>query len=328
MKRPDVDIIIPTYKPDERFGELIKRLGQQVVPAKRILIMNTEEKFWKDASFDKAFLDKGILGNGSSVELYHIKAEEFDHGGTRALAASMATSEVILFMTQDAMPTDGHLTERMLQVWEKEEMEQDMQNGRIGAVYARQLPAKDCRFLERYTRSFNYGEKSKVKSLEDLPKLGIKTYFCSNVCAAYKRDIYEKCGGFEKRTIFNEDMIFAAHLIQSGYEVAYAADAKVIHSHNYSGIQQFHRNFDLAVSQADHPEIFAGVRSENEGVRLVKNSAVYLIKNGRFWLLPQLIWQSGCKFIGYRMGKSYRKLPKTVVMWCTMNKKYWKNKIF
>lgn len=38
-------------------------------------------------------------------------------------------------------------------------------------------------------------------------------------------------------------MIYAGRLIQEGYAVAYAADAKVIHSHNYSCMQQFHRNF-------------------------------------------------------------------------------------
>ena len=31
-------------------------------------------------------------------------------------------------------------------------------------------------------------------------------------------------------TIFNEDMIYAAGVIQAGYAIAYAADAKVIHS--------------------------------------------------------------------------------------------------
>lgn len=59
-------------------------------------------------------------------------------------------------------------------------------------------------------------------------------------------------------------MIYAGRLIQEGYAVAYAADAKVIHSHNYSCMQQFHRNFDLGVSQAEHPEIFAGVPSEEK----------------------------------------------------------------
>ena len=76
-------------------------------------------------------------------------------------------------------------------------------------------------------------------------------------------------------------MIFAGELIQKGYGVAYAAEAKVVHSHNYSAIQQFHRNFDLAVSQADHPEVFAGIRSEGEGIRLVKKTAGWLCRQGK-----------------------------------------------
>ena len=73
-----------------------------------------------------------------------------------------------------------------------------------------------------------------------------------------------------KKPFFNEDMIYAADLIHAGYGIAYAADAKVVHSHNYSCSQQFHRNFDLGVSQAQYPEIFDGVPSEGEGLRLVK----------------------------------------------------------
>ncbi len=75
-------------------------------------------------------------------------------------------------------------------------------------------------------------------------------------------------------------MIYAGTMAKQGYGIAYAADACVIHSHNYSCRQQFHRNFDLGVSQADHPEIFEGVPAEGEGLRLVKKSLAYLIKTG------------------------------------------------
>ncbi|MFR3809792.1 MAG: glycosyltransferase family 2 protein [Lachnospiraceae bacterium] len=177
--------------------------------------------------------------------------------------------------------------------------------------------------MEQYTRQFNYPEKSRVKWLADLPELGIKTYFCSNVCAMYRRELYLQLGGFVQKAIFNEDMIFAGELIQKGYGVAYAAEAKVVHSHNYSAIQQFHRNFDLAVSQADHPEVFAGIRSEGEGIRLVKKTAGWLCRQGKPWLVIQLVWQSGWKYLGYLLGKRYQKLPKWVIPRCTMNPKYW-----
>ena len=74
-------------------------------------------------------------------------------------------------------------------------------------------------------------------------------------------------------------MIYAGGLIQAGYGIAYAAEAKVIHSHNYNCMQQFHRNFDLGVSQAEHPEIFEGVPSEGEGMRLVKKTLSHLVRS-------------------------------------------------
>ena len=133
-------------------------------------------------------------------------------------------------------------------------------------------------------------------------------------------------GGFSFPAIFNEDMVMAGNMIKKGYAVFYAADARVIHSHNYTWRQQFRRNFDLAVSQADHPEIFKGVPSEGEGMRLVKNTAAYLMKKGKFWLIPSLVMSSGFKFLGYRLGKSYKRLPKILIAKCTMNAGYWKNR--
>ena len=133
--------------------------------------------------------------------------------------------------------------------------------------------------------------------------------------ARHIEDIYEKMGGFTKKTIFNEDMILAGQMILAGYQVAYAAEARVIHSHTYSGRQQFHRNFDLAVSQTDHPEVFEGIRSESEGIRLVKKTASYLMKIRKPWLIPVLIYKSGCKYLGYKL-ENYRKLPLWIVKFC------------
>lgn len=192
--------------------------------------------------------------------------------------------------------------------------------------YGRQIPAKGCRLIEQYTRGFNYPEESRIKTEADIPKLGIKTFFASNVCAVYKRELFLQAGGFPEKTIFNEDMIFAGRAVKAGYGIAYAADARVLHSHNLSGREQFHRNFDLAVSQAEHPEVFGGIRSEGEGVRLVKATALYLINGGNGYQLPLLFWMSVCKYTGYLLGKRYRRLPARLIRACSMNKRYWRNK--
>ena len=122
----------------------------------------------------------------------------------------------------------------------------------------------------------------------------------------YRKSVYDRLGGFEKHTIFNEDMIFAGKIIQDGGSIAYVAEAQVIHSHNYGNMEQLRRNFDLAVSQAQHPEIFSMAKSESEGMKLVKQTAAYLVKKRRPWLIAGLIVKSGFKLIGYRLGKHIR----------------------
>ena len=306
MNAVKTDVIIPAYHPGEEFDKLLERLSAQKYPVNKIIVMNTEKKFWRENWEQKYPL----------VEVHHLTKQEFDHGATRRRGAELSDAEILIFMTQDALPADRNLVGNLVQAVAG--------NEKTGAAYARQLPKNDCGFLEKYTRSFNYPEQSCLKTEKDVETRGIKTYFCSNVCAAYKKDIYEKQGGFVRRTIFNEDMIYAGGLIQAGYGIAYAAEARVIHSHNYNCMQQFHRNFDLGVSQAEHPEIFEGVPSEGEGMRLVKKTLAYLIHSGRIWLIPGFVLQCAGKYAGYLAGKKFRKLPKKFILWCTMSPNYWK----
>ena len=109
-----------------------------------------------------------------------ILKKEFDHGNMRNQGISFSDAEYILLMTQDAIPADNYLVERLVAGFE---------NDKVAVAYGRQLPKEDCREAEKFTRSFNYPDKSYLKSKKDTEKLGIKTYFCSNVCAMYKRDI-------------------------------------------------------------------------------------------------------------------------------------------
>lgn len=306
-----IDVIIPSYKPGPKFREMLKRLEKQELPVRKIIVINTEKKYWKE-EFEACPI----------LQVHHISKEEFDHGAARNLGASYSQADIFLCMTDDAMPADGKLTKALVKAFEN----QGPDGEQVIEVYGRQLAEKDCRMAEAYTRQFNYPDKSQLKTIKDLPRLGIKTFFASNVCCAYRRKEFLELGGFINRTIFNEDMIFAAKAVEQGYGIAYAADALVIHSHNYSPVEQFKRNFDLAVSQADHPEVFAGIRSEGEGIRLVKETAGYLLKNKRAYLLPRLVCDSGFKYMGYLAGKRYRHLPRLVIRRCTMNRNYWREK--
>lgn len=306
VKGSVVDAIIPVYKPGTEFKELIRRLELQKLTIRTIYLMHTKD--------GNDLTRSEFLKGYNNIIIEEVEPKDFDHGGTRDKAIQMSDAEYVLCMTQDAVPVDALLTEKLVNGICEEG---------VAVAFARQIPKKGCHLLEKYTRSFNYPDHSIVKTKDDQNELGIKTYFNSNVCALYRRDIYTKQGGFEKKIIFSEDMIYAAGCIQNGYKIAYVAEAKVIHSHNYTNIQQFRRNFDIAVAQAQHPDIFKGIHSEAEGIRMVRNTAVYLTKNHQPLMLVTLITSSMAKYFGYLVGKNYTKLPRGVVLKCTSNPRYW-----
>lgn len=304
-----VDVIIPVYKPDRGFLTLVERLETQTTPVNRIIIMNTEQKY-----FDRLFYGTALEGTYHNITVKHLSKREFDHGHTRNQGVKLSRADVFIMMTQDAIPADEYLVERLLA---------GLRDKGTAVAYARQLPGRDSGEIERYTRGFNYPEQSLVKTKADLPRLGIKTFFCSNVCAAYKREIFDALGGFVNRAIFNEDMLYAAGAVNADYNIAYVAEAKVYHSHNYTYRQQFHRNFDLGVSQADHPEVFAAYPSESEGIRLMKSLVAHLRAKGMGNKIPDAILQSGFKYAGYLCGKRYRRLPRRLVIAMSSNRDYW-----
>lgn len=304
-----VDVIIPVYHPDGKLAKLIDRLNSQTMAPDHVIFMQTMTDTDEDERVG------AILKKAAGARIVPVKRDEFDHGGTRNQGASLSKAEYVLFMTQDAVPEDDDLIGALYWSITSDE--------RIAAAYGRQLAGDEVGAVERLTRGFNYPAESSVKDAGDLERLGIKTYFCSNVCAMYRKSVYEELGGFVLHTIFNEDMIFASKVIGAGYRIAYAAEAKVVHAHRYTYWQQLTRNFDMAVSQRQYREVFEGIRSESEGIRLVKDTAGRLIKSGKWYLIPDLILQSGFKFLGYRLGLHYEKLPDRVVRWLSMNKNYW-----
>ena len=300
------DLIIPTYKPGDKLRESLQRLSKQSRRPDRIIVINTEEDFFP----------KDLIGLYDNVEIHHIKKENFDHGKTRDYGASLSEADILMFMTDDAVPKDRFLIENLLKPFE---------NPEVSAAYGRQIADPKKNYIEYYTRLFNYPRESRLKTKADLPTLGIKTFFCSNACSAYRKKDYDALGGFLHKTIFNEDMIMASKMIEADKAIAYAAEAIVWHWHDYKALEQLHRNFDLAVSQTDYGGLFLEVKSESEGVKMVLHTLRHLVSKGKLWLVPKYILDSGCKFIGYKLGRNYQSLPRWLVRKLTMNLTYWES---
>jgi len=303
MEAKTVDIIIPAYKPGSEFNTLLSRLMKQSVLPEHIFILQTIEE---GEALMKPLEER--------IQVFPIEKAEFDHGRTRAYGAELSEADYILFMTQDAIPADRKLIYELLKGMEREN---------VGIAYGRQLAKKDADLTEQLTRLYNYPEEECLKTRADLETFGIKTYFCSDVCAMYDRMLYEELGGFSYPAIFNEDMIMASKVIQAGYGVFYAAKAKVFHSHSYTCKQQFTRNFDLGVSQRQYSEIFDQISSEKEGAGFAKKTILTLCKKMHFGKAIYFVCQCAFRLAGYKLGKNYERLPRKVVLRCTMSPGYW-----
>lgn len=300
-----VDAVIPAYKPGHDLRELVEKLLDQTVRLGRIIIINTDREFFDEKEYLIA----------PAVEVVHITRHEFDHAGTRDMGLRMSDADYVLFMTMDAIPKDNYLAEKLLSGFRRAD--------NIAVSYARQLPKKDCNRIEQITREFNYPAQSRVQTSDDIKELGIKAYFCSDVCAMYDTSIYRSLGGFKAPAIFNEDMVYAAGALDAGYAVSYCADALVYHSHNYTGRQYYRRNFDLGVSQADHPEIFERFNVKGTGMQLVRKSLAQICRSGTPADIIRLVYYSGMKYLGFRKGKNYHKLSLESCLKHTSDKEYW-----
>ena len=107
QEKKTVDVIIPVSYPDEKLQKILDRLEKQTHPVERIIVINTDE-----AGFPKN------LRWPANMEVYHIAPEEFDHGATRDMAARKSTADLMLFMTQDAVPADTHLVEYLAKAFD------------------------------------------------------------------------------------------------------------------------------------------------------------------------------------------------------------------
>ena len=283
MNRVALQVIIPIYHPDEIFIELLNMLKKQSIPDIPVLIIDSgSDKEWCKAA------------QGLNWQLKGIDSKDFNHGGTRQMGIDMCPGkEIIVFLTQDAILADEYSIENLVRAFD------DIS---VGCAYGRQLPHKDANVFASFARLHNYPAQSYVRSYEDRNVYGMKTAFISNSFAAYRRTAMEKVGGFPSNVILSEDMYVAAKMLMSGWKVAYVAEAKVYHSHNFTVRQEFKRYFDIGVFHARESwirNVFG--EAERSGKQYIINEIQYIASRNLF-MVPKMIGRTVVKILAYKLG--------------------------
>ena len=298
-----ISLIIPTYNAQKYTPQLFERLKEQSLNFEFIVIDSS-------STDDTVKIAKKYTNN-----IIIIPQSEFDHGGTRTKAAKIASGDILVFLTQDALLVDNNSVELLVDAFT---------SSNIGAVYGRQLPYEESSLFGSHLREFNYGSKSYIRTYEDRTKYGIKTAFLSDSFAAYRRDALESIGWFKDGLIVGEDSYAGAKIILQSYALAYVADARVYHSHSYSIIQEFKRYFDIGVFHKRESWILKEFgKAEGEGGKYVKSEFIYLINKKAYLKIPEFFIRNGMKYLGYKLGYYHIKFSKSFSKKLSMHASWW-----
>lgn len=217
-----IDIICPLYNAEKYITNLdVSLRRQKQVEINEIFYILTEGNDNSESILKKINANYDI-----------IKKEEFSHSLVREKKAFQSDADIVVFITQDIIiERDDWLFY----------LTKDIINGKVDACFSRQICNNET--IEKYTRESNYPKESRIVSEEDIPRLGLNTFFFSDASSAIKRETFVTLNGYDgKDLIISEDMYIAYKLITNGYKIKYCADSEVIHSHEFT-LRQYYKRY-------------------------------------------------------------------------------------
>lgn len=249
------------------------------------------------------------IAKNFGIDVLSITKAEFNHGLTREMARKFLGTDIVVMLTQDAIPVDETMLEKLVE---------PIVRGDAVVSYGRQIPHQGAGFFESFDRSFNYPAESHVRGLKDVNKYGVFTFSCSNSWSAWLNSALDEIGGYT-HTLIIEDTIAAARLIRRGYRIAYVANSAVRHSHNFSFLEQLKRYFSIGYVREAHRNLFfVEAKDEQRGYLYVK-AMLRQLWGKNIYLLPLAILHISSKLLGYKLGRSTFKHPKWMAIFLKKN---------
>jgi len=179
------------------------------------------------------------------VETIEIPSETFNHGGTRNLGAKLAgvDTDYVVYLTQDASPADASWLDTLVAPLRADPD--------VAGAFSRHIarPGSSPALVRQLTERWQSGQPTRL--VKEMPedqgeyqrnKLHY-TYF-SDTSSAIRRSVWEEIPF--PRTDFAEDAAWADQVLLAGHRIVFEPASTVIHSHDYSLVEQFRQNVDHA----------------------------------------------------------------------------------
>jgi rhamnosyltransferase len=223
-----VSVVIPTLNAGKHLPSLLTAVFDQelVVPREVIIV-------------DSMSTDDTRAVAGRDPRLRVVPIENFSHGRARNLGAREAACDIVVLMTQDAVPADRRWLANLVAPFE---------DGKVAAAYSRQVPKPGANPMESFFLATRFPVSPRVtRTKSGNEPLTLEKVFFSNVSSAIRRDILLKYP-FDEDLIMSEDQQFSRDVLEAGYSVVYQPSSVVVHSHDYTLGTVFRRYFDSVYS--------------------------------------------------------------------------------
>jgi len=206
---------------------------QRLLPA---LFQQKTEKSFEVIAIDSSSTDGTLdLLSRYPVRIERIPAEQFHHARTRNLAATLASGEILVFLSQDAVPATSLWLDALVS---------SFADPTVAGVYGRQFPKPESSVERQHAMDAVYGDQKLVKDPANGNRMGYRFYHFSDANAAIRRTAWEAVRFPEELKVF-EDLGIAKRLLDRGWKIVYEPDAAVFHSHHHTTVGLFKRYFDI-----------------------------------------------------------------------------------
>jgi len=305
------DLIIPAYKPDKTFLEAVDAMAAQTVSFDKIIVVNTEQKYFDRLVYSHKFLDEH-----KSLDIRHISKREFDCGKTCNFGAKISQADCFIIMSQNVVPDSPDVAAKLIAALESDP--------KCAVAYARQTAEDNSPETDKYVKRYFFPEDSAVLTSKDIDSLKNGSVRGLNGCAAYRREVFDAIGGFPNHIICDEDVIYASKALEAGYRIAYISDAVVVDHIRLSGQEHMKKAFDFGVCVLKNSDVFDYNAVKENSKKIEKLLLSHLKRKSFSGEAFELRHICRAEKAGYRKALKYARMSSNDIHKYTANPEYWR----